>query len=561
MAVDSAQLPAPLLRVIALMPIRQKLGLMVSLAAVIALLAGAWMWGTAPDYRVLYANLSDRDGGSIIAALQQMNVPYKFAEGGGALLVPAGQVHEMRLRLASQGLPKGGQVGFELMESQKLGTSQFQEQVNYQRALEGELARSIQTLSSVQNARVHLAFAKPSVFVREQQKPSASVLLNLHPGRSLDPSQVNAIVHLVSSSISDLPVGNVTVVDQNGKLLSAQGGNNVGLDPGQLKYVHEVERDFAKRIEAIIAPITGPTNVRAEVTADIDFSQIENIAEIYSPNQSAQAAVRSQQTSESSGTPGASAVGVPGALSNQPPANATAPITAAPAANRGQTPASATPGQAPAVAKPAPQSQAAPQTPTSAAATSTRRDSTVNYEVDKTIRHTRQPVGAIKRLSVAVVVNHRKAVDEAGNVTTKPLAPQEIEQINNLVKEVMGYNKDRGDTLNVTNSAFSAAEEDVPQEVPLWKQPETIATLKDAGRYALIAGVVLFLVLGVLRPLLIRLSEQPVPLPAAEPGETTAFRAQRHAGLDESLNAAKQLARHEPKLVANVVKEWVSGDE
>ena len=556
MAAGSA-LPASL-QVFGLMPMSRKLGLMVGLAAAIAVVAGGWMWGSSPDYRVLYGNISDRDGGTIIAALQQMNIPYKFADGGGALLVPANQVHEARLRLAGQGLPRGGQVGFEVMEGQKLGTSQFQEQINYQRALEGELARSIQTLASVQSARVHLAFTKPSVFVREQQKPSASVLLNLHAGRNLDASQVSAIVHLVSSSIADLPVSNVTVIDQNGKLLSAMGNNGLGLDPSQLKYVHDIEQGFAKRIEDIIAPIVGQPNVRAEVTADIDFSQSENIAEIYSPNQSA---VRSQQTSESSGSAPSGAAGVPGALSNQPPGNPSAPVSAAnpaPAA-----PGSVPTGQAAPAATPAGQtsSSGAPTPGQAAAAQNSRRDSTVNYEMDKTIRHTRLPVGAIKRLSVAVVVNHRKLTDEAGTTTTKPLAPEEVEQITNLVREVMGYNKERGDTLNVTNSAFQVTEVETPPEVPLWKQPETIATLKDVGRYALAAGVVLFLVLGVLRPLLIRISEQPLPAPAPEPAQAVAFRAQRHAGLDESLNAAKQLARQEPKLVANVVKDWVTGDE
>lgn len=549
MAIGAAQLPASRIQVLGMIPLQQKFGLMVALAAIVALLVGGWMWGQTPDYRVLYANLSDRDGGAIISSLQQMNVPFKFAEGGGALLVPANQVHEVRLRLAGQGLPKGGLVGFELMETQKLGTSQFQEQVNYQRALEGELARSIQSLSAVNGARVHLAFSKPSVFVREQQKPSASVLLSLHPGRSLDAGQVSAIVHLVSSSIPDLPVKNVTVIDQSGSLLSAQGGNNVGLDPGQLKYLHEVERSFVKRIEAILTPITGGNNVLAQVTADIDFTQTENIAETFSPNQSASAAVRSQQTNESSGSGSAPAAGVPGALSNQPPANASAPLNAAPA------PAQA-PGQLPAAA-PAP---ATAQIGASAAPATTRRDSTINYEVDKTIRHTRQPVGAIKRLSVAVVVNHRKLVDTEGKVSTKPLAAEEMAQINALVKEVMGYSKERGDSLNVTNSAFSVAEVEPAAEVPLWKQPETIATAKDVGRNVLIAGLVLFLVLGVLRPLLTKLSEVRLPEPAA-PGAGAPALLQRQAGYAENLDAAKQLARSEPKLVANVVKEWVTSDE
>jgi flagellar M-ring protein FliF len=549
MAVGAAGLPASRIQVLGMIPLQQKFGLMVALAAVVALLVGGWLWGQTPDYRVLYANLSDRDGGAIISSLQQMNVPYKFAEGGGALLVPASQVHEVRLRLAGQGLPKGGLVGFELMEAQKLGTSQFQEQVNYQRALEGELARSIQSLAAVNGARVHLAFSKPSVFVREQQKPSASVLLSLHPGRSLDVAQVSAIVHLVSSSIPDMPVKNVTVVDQSGSLLTTQDGNNVGLDPGQLKYRREVEQSFVKRIEAILTPITGGNNVLAQVTADIDFTQTENIAEIYSPNQSAASAVRSQQTSESSASGGTPAAGVPGALSNQPPANASAPLNAA------QAPAQA-PGQ-PSAAAPAPAQAGA-----SVAPPATRRDSTINYEVDKTIRHTRQPVGAIKRLSVAVVVNHRKLVDAEGKVSTKPLAAAEIEQINALVKEVMGYSKERGDSLNVTNSAFSVAETEPVPEVPLWKQPETIATAKDVGRNVLIAGLVLFLVLGVLRPLLAKLAEARLPAPVVADTDTGASASvQRRAGYAENLDAVKQLARSEPKLVANVVKEWVAGDE
>jgi flagellar M-ring protein FliF len=535
MAINAAQLPVPRIQVLGMIPPKQKIGLMVALAAITALLVAGWLWGQSPDYRVLYANLSDRDGGSIISSLQQMNVPYKFAEGGGALLVPATQVHEVRLRLAGQGLPKGGLVGFELMETQKMGASQFQEQVNYQRALEGELARSIQSLSAVNGARVHLAFSKPSVFVREQQKPSASVLLSLHPGRTLDPGQVSAIVHLVSSSIPDLPVKNVTVIDQSGSLLTAPDVNNVGLDPGQLRYRREVEQGFVKRIEAILTPITGGNNVLAQVTADIDFSQTENIAEIFTPNPSASAAVRSQQTSESSGAGGPGASGVPGALSNQPAAAANAPIVAASAAQ--QAVAGTTPS-------------------------TTRRDSTTNYEVDKTIRHTRQPVGGIKRLSVAVVVNHRKLVDEQGKVSTKALAPQEMEQINALVKEVMGFSKERGDSLNVTNSAFNVAEAEPITEIPLWKQPETIAMAKDTGRYVLIAALLLYLVLGVLRPMLAKLSVVHQPDLTQEPdvADSPVPQQQRLESHAANLDAAKELARSEPQLVASVVKEWVNKD-
>jgi flagellar M-ring protein FliF len=533
-----AQLPGP-----------QRLGFMIGIAAAVALLVGAWIWSQTPDYRVLYASLSDRDGGGIITALQQMNVPYKFAEGGGALLVPGNRVHEVRLQLASRGLPKGGTAGFELMENQRLGSSQFLEQINYQRALEGELARSIQSLSAVQNARVHLALSKPSVFLREQQKPSASVLLNLFPGRSLDPSQVSAIVHLVSSSIPDLPLRNVTVVDQAGRLLSSPDHRaaDAELDAGQLKFVQEIEQNYTARIEAILTPITGPRNVRAQVAADVDFARTERAEETYKPNQRAPepAAVRSQQSTESVGGAAPGAGGVPGALSNQPPAPATAPITAPPAPAGGSATSPA--GNAP-----------------SGAPVNSRKDTTVNYEVDKSITHVRQPVGSIRRLSVAVVVNYRKETDAAGKISHNPLPEAELAKINDLVREAMGFSKERGDTLRVVNSPFSVAEKEVIPEVPLWKQPGTIALAKETGKHLLIAAIVLYLLLGVLRPLLRNLAQaRPAPMPAAEGTEGAApgmLRAVGGAGYEENLNMARQLAAQEPKIVATVVKDWVSGD-
>ena len=196
--------PNPFAQILGALTTKQIVTLMIAVATTISILAGLWMWGQTPDYRVLYSSLSDRDGGAVIQSLQQMNVPYKFSEGGGALLVPAEKVHEVRLRLASQGLPKGSVTGFELMENQKFGTSQFLEQVNYQRALEGELARSMQTLAAVQSARIHLAIPKPTVFAKEQQKPSASVVLSLQGGRLLDSAQVSAIIHLISSSVPEM---------------------------------------------------------------------------------------------------------------------------------------------------------------------------------------------------------------------------------------------------------------------------------------------------------------------------------------------------------------------
>lgn len=547
------------LNTLARMPNQQKIGLMVLLAAAIALATAAWIWSQTPDYRILYNGLSDREGGAIIAALQQMNVPYKVAEHSGAITIPANQVHEMRLRLASQGLPKGNLAGFELMENQKFGSSQFLEQINYQRALEGELARSIQSLSAVDSARVHLAISKPSVFAREQSKPSASILLNLHHGKILDPEQVSAIIHLISSSVPNMPVKNVTVVDQNGSLLSSQSSGDrpkTELDPGQIKYMHELEYSFVKRIEDIITPIVGPGNVQAQVTADIDFSHIERAEETYKPNNPSTetATVRSQQSVESLDSTGSQGGGVPGALSNQPPVPATAPIT--------------TPAPAPTPGKPA---GSPPGTVTdnaaSSAPVSSRKESTTNYEVDKKIQHIKHAVGNIKRLSAAVVVNYRTKTDAAGKQTRTPLTAAEITMIQNLVKEAMGYSQERGDTLSVANSQFDLGEKDEIPETPIWKDPDTHLWAKDIAKQLMIAGILLFFIMKIVRPYLKKVSEQlppPPPRPAVseELSSSPMAMPERHKpdpGYEQNLQMAKQLAVDEPGIVASVVKEWVAG--
>lgn len=519
------------------MPPRLLIAWMVGGAAALALLAGAWMWSQTPDYRTLYTNVSDRDGAAIVAALQQMNVPYKLAEHGGAILVPATHVHEVRLRLAGQGLPRGSAVGFELMENARLGTSQFLEQVNYQRALEGELARSVQSLASVAAARVHLALSRSTSFVRETQKPSASVLVNLHPGRTLEPSQVSAITHLVSSSVPGLPPQNVTVVDQAGRLLSSPGGAD-DLEPGQLKYVQELEQSYAQRIEAILAPVVGAANVRAQVTADVDFSRVERAEETYRPNQGANSepAVRTQHLVESTDGGGSIAAGIPGALSNQPPGPSSAPIDG----------------------KAAPQAAAA-----GVASGSRRKESSVAYELDRTIRHVRQPVGTLRRVSAAVVINYRKEALPGGKSEMKPLPEAQMAQITSLVKEAIGFSEARGDTVNVANTRFVEPEQETLPPVPLWRQPETLVLAKEIGKHLLIAGVILFLFLSVLRPLLKRLSQPLAPaLAAPADAQGAALAAPRPAtSFEENLDMARQLARQEPKLVANVVKNWVSGDE
>jgi flagellar M-ring protein FliF len=530
------------------LPPARKLVLAVSLAASIALIVGLLLWSRTPEYRVLFSNLSERDGGAVIAALQQMNVPYR-TEVGGAILVPADQVYDLRFRLAGQGLPRGGAVGFELMDTAKLGMTQFQEQVAYQRGLEGELARTIQSLGPVEAARVHLAIPKPSVFVREQQKPSASVMVSLYTGRSLDPAQVNAIVHLVSSSVPNLSPASVTVVDQAGNLLTGrtESAGAQGLNAAQLDYLRQVEDYYARRIEAIVAPIVGEGNVRAEVRADLDFSHSEYTSETFKPNPTPDAqAVRSQQTVEDSTTGGAAAAGVPGAYSNQPPGPASAPLTAPAGANAGPTG-----GQG------------------GGAAASSRRESTVNFELDKTIRHVKEPLGRIKRLSVAVVVNYRHVAGEGGQAEARPLSPEELTKVNGLVREAVGYNQDRGDTVNVVNAAFTEVKtEEV--SMPVWKDPETLAMAKELLKNLLVFGLAFYLVFGVLRPLLrdlVRPAEVVTPEGTALPLGTEAAEgvlpaeqelAPAKPTYEDRLKEVREFAKQNPKLTADIIKQWMA---
>ncbi|NTV95810.1 MAG: flagellar M-ring protein FliF, partial [Thiobacillus sp.] len=450
-------------------------------------------------------------------------------------------------KLASQGLPKGGTVGFELMDNPKLGMTQFQEQVTYQRALEGELARTIQTLAPVEAARVHLAIPKPSVFIRDQQKPSASVLVNLYGGRTLDASQVGAIRHLVSSGVPDLTADNVTVVDQAGNLLSGKNDSASmrGLNSNQFDYVRDLEGYYAQRIEAIVTPLVGGSNVKAEVRADLDFSEDESTSESYKPNPTPETqAVRSQQTSQETGGGGNQAGGVPGALTNQPPGPATAPLNAPAGANAG-TAANAAGAQAGA---------------------SSRRDSTTNFELDKTIRHVREPVGRIKRLSAAVVINYRASTEPDAKPT--PIPAQELEQISNLVKEAVGYNQARGDTVNVVNAAFTETKVEA-LETPIWKDPDNVSLVKELLKNLLIFGLAFYLVFGVLRPLLRDLVRAPeVVTPeghAMEGGMEEDFGAERSPeeqlhvdSYQHNLNSVRDFSKQNPKIVAEVVKEWMA---
>ncbi|MGN6804777.1 MAG: flagellar basal-body MS-ring/collar protein FliF [Trinickia sp.] len=543
--------------------------LIFAVAVLIAAISALILWTRSPDYRILYSNLSDQDGGAIVAALQQANVPYKLSESGGAILVPSDQVAEMRLRLASQGLPKSGSVGMELMDREKFGISQFAEQVNYQRALEGELERTIQSISVVRAARVHLAIPKPTVFVREREAPSASVLVNLYPGRTLDEGQVSAIQHMVASSVPQLPFKNVTVVDQDGNLLTQPASGN-GLDATQLKYVQQIEHNTQRRIDAILAPLFGAGNAHSQVSADIDFSQSEQTAESYGPNGTPQqAAIRSQQTSSATEVGQSAAGGVPGALSNTPPQPASAPIVAASGATAS---ANSTP-------------------------ISEQKNATTNYELDKRVSHMEQPMGGIKRLSAAVVINYKRVVDAKGHATMQPLTTDELAKVNQLVKDAMGFDAKRGDSVNIVNSTFST-EEDPLANVPWWRQPNMIALAVQAAQWIGIGIAALVLYLVMVKPLLKR-AFPPLPAPGSQaaalagngigtPDEPVlldgipanggaspvtnaieqnsemeinllAFENEKQK-FERNLDYARTIARKDPKIVATVVKNWVSDE-
>lgn len=554
-----------------------RIPIIIAAAAAIAIVMAMVLWAKQPEYRVLYNNLSDEDGGAIITQLTTMNIPYQFDDKGGALMVPAEKVHELRLRLAQQGLPKGGAVGFELLDQEKFGISQFSEQVNYQRALEGELSRTIETLGPVKNVRVHLAMPKPSLFVREQKAPTASVTLNLQPGRALDQGQISAIVHMVSSSVAGLPPGNVTVVDQAGHLLTQSDNAGRDLNDAQLKYAMDVEGRYQQRIEAILNPILGNGNVHAQVTAQIDFNAREQTDEKYQPNSDpTKQAMRSRQSTNSEQIGGQYPGGVPGALSNQPaPAN-TAPInTPANNANgqNGQNGQNAQNGNA---ANNATSNQNAATTTANAGPSNTSRADTTNFEVDRTIVHTKMNVGEVQRLSVAVVVNYKS--DAAG----KPIAlnDAQLKQIENLTREAMGYSEQRGDSLNVVNSPFTEAAE-TGGDLPFWQQQSFLDQMLELGRWLLVLIVAWVLYRTLVRPQLRRKAEQEkaaveaatVARQAREEGNDAVSvslskdeldqerKSQHRMSAEVMSQRIREMSENDPRVVALVIRQWMKDEQ
>ncbi len=533
---------------LAALPAAAKMKLGLGAAGLIAVLAALSMWSARGDYKVLYANLNEKDGGAIIAQLSQMNIAYRHADGGNAILVPSSQVHDARLKLASAGLPKGSVIGFELMDNAKFGQTQFQERLTFQRGLEGELTRSILALGAVQAARVHLALPQQNGFFREQQKPSASVLVTLHPGRALDRTQIAGIVHLVSSSVPEMTTKAVSVIDQSGSLLSASsdGASGQGLDAQQLQYVQQIEQSYHKRVIDILEPIVGRDNLRATIAAEVDFSQTESTAEEWKPNQgNAPAAVRSMQVSDAGSGAQSVPSGVPGAASNQPPVPATAPINGA-----------ASPLQA-------------SQGGTSGGAS--KRDAVTNYEVDKTVRVTRNATGNVKRLNAAVVVNHRVTTAANGKTSSAPLSNDEVEKLTSLVQEAIGFSKERGDSVKLINTPFKADAIPKAQDVPVWKQDWLIDLVRSAGTPAALVLVALIFLFGFVKPALKAatpaaaapaqggklnlVADNALALPGGSPPMLEAPRTAEH------LATARSVAKENPAAVANIVRGWVKAED
>ena len=530
------------------LPAQRQLGLLLSLALVVALLGAAFTWATRPAMVPVLTGMSERDTADAMDALARNGFKFSLDSGSGRLLVPASALHEARIRLATEGLPRAATNGFETLgRDSGFGTSRMVETARYHHALEGELARSVMTLHGVESARVHLALPRPTVFVRDRATPTASVLVNLHPGRKLDDAQVAGIVHLVASSVPELEAERVTVVDQRGRLLTSPSEHaHAGLSGRDLDYVQRLEESYVRRITELLAPMLGMEGFRAQVAADVDFTRVESTRELYDPETPV---LRSEQFSEDlNSVPGSGVMGIPGALSNQPPPAGMAVAGLAPRVEGELV-------------------ETAPALPQNSSRRTTR-----NFEIDRTVSHIRQAPASLRRISVAVVVDHRPvAGGEAGE--RAPLSDAEMEHVSTLVREAVGFDATRGDSVNVVNASFIPTPVLEPVAAPeLWREP----WVADLGKQGVLALLALILLPLVLRPVLKNLSAPPArrpggPLPAgaampARPGAVApglpaaaAAAAPQRPG-EDPLKVAQDMVREDPKRVAQVVKQWVAAD-
>jgi flagellar M-ring protein FliF len=523
-------------------PAVRQIMLLIGVAAAVAVGFAVALWSQSPGYRQLYGDVGAPEAAAIADALQAADIDYKIGPTGD-ILVADTQLHDARLELASQGLPNSTGTGMDLMQGQSsFGVSQFMENARYQHALEAELAHTIASLGAVREARVHLALPKQTAFIRDSKGASASVLLHLFGGMGLEADQASAVVHLVASSVPNLHADDVTLIDQHGRLLSSGTEQSVGAQAAtQFKHSRQLEDTYKQRIEDLLTPLVGLGRVRAEVVADIDFTYTEETSESFDP---ARTVIRSEAIDEKqSNGSGATAAGIPGALSNQPPEAAGA---------SGQTVASEGELVGP---------------------RNTSRSSTRNFEVDRTIRHTRPQAGAIRKLSVAVLIDDTPVEGaEGGSAAGTTLTDAELERYTALVREAVGFNEARGDTVVVLNEAFRAAEpEEVLEAPPLWERP----ALRDAMKQVLGAILVLAIAFGIVRPMLRNVMS---PTSGALSGEFIGRGGDFSGGggaqlvgggaaaiappsYDEKVAAAKNLTGHDPARVAQVVKKWITTDD
>lgn len=522
-------------------PALRQLAVLLGVAFAVALGLWGYRWSQQPGYAPLYSGLADRDAADVATALRTAGVPFRFEPGSGLVSVPQTQLDQARLSLAEQGLPRSGGTGFEMMQQdQGFGTSQFIENARYQHALETELARTVTSLQPVRAARVHLAIPKPSAFSRNGSSPSASVLVDLHAGRQLEQNQVASIVHLVASSVAGMLPSGVTVIDQYGRLLSNQDGDEgVARSAEQLEHTRRLESDYVRRINELLLPMIGSGRVSAQVAADLDYSVTEEARESYTPDP---AKVRSEQLVEDTTRGTKTAVGIPGATSNQPPQQSSNP------------PLNATVAAGDDV-----QNQS--------------RQTVRNYELDRTVSHTRQSVGRVRRLSVAVLVDHvprLKAGGKKGETELVPLTTEELAKVEALVREAVGFDAERGDSVSVQNAPFIKTELPEPEALPLWERQQVWDVARQLGGI----GLVLALIMFVLRPALRSLLATPVRAPAAalpgvvDDGSVRVLDEDRvaigrspaalaQAGYEQKLQAARGAVAQDPKRVAQVVKNWV----
>ncbi|HYK25195.1 MAG TPA: flagellar basal-body MS-ring/collar protein FliF [Steroidobacteraceae bacterium] len=556
--------------------------LLVGIAAAVAAGVSVVLWSRGPSYSLLYANLGTEDQAQITQSLDSAGIPYRLTPGSNAIEVPTERVSDARLKLAGQGLPEGD-GGFSLLTKDPgLGVSQFIETARYQHALEVELAHTIASLRPVDGARVHIAASADSAFVRDRRPASASVFVQLKSGRALSQEQVQAIVNLVASSVPNLEASQVTVVDQQGRLLSApQGTDELALRDGHFELVRQIEDDYVQRIEGLLAPLVGSGRVRAQVVAELNTAVTEEAREQYQPGSQI---VRSEQLSEQSSHDGSASGGVPGALTNQPPpAGIAQPPPAQRTAAGGARGATASAGAAGAAgstgstgaggaARPGASSPPADAAAAESSPANVSKESTRNYEIDRTLDYTRQPAGGVKRLTVAVLLDNVRTIDKDGKPHERPLSQSELDHVTQLVKDAVGFDAKRGDSVNVFNSSFQsdAQPADGPLEhVPLWQQP--IAT--ELAKLAAGLIVLVVLSLAVLRPLVrgligparAALSAPPSRAAVEAAAEATAAAPASSAVVpqrfDQQVTNARALVNQDPKRVAQVVRTWVAADE